>query len=83
MCKERQVLRNKLRWMKDTEKMQPIREQIYAISEKIKPLRKEIKICKDIYVRSSVIEKTVEQIEFPHEIEKAKTNIKERYYEDR
>ena len=28
LCKERQALRNKLRWMKDTEKMQPIREEM-------------------------------------------------------
>ena len=71
-CKERQVLRNKLRWMKDTEKMQPIREEIYAISDKIKPLRKEQKMCKDIYERSTAVARTVEQIEFPKPPEKAK-----------
>ena len=72
LCKERQALRNKLRWMKDTEKMQPIREEIYAISAKIKPLRKEQKMCKDIYERSTTVAKTVEQIEFPKPPEKAK-----------
>ena len=72
LCKERQVLRNKLRWMKDTEKMQPIREEIYAISDKIKPLRKEQKMCKDIYERSTAVARTVEQIEFPKPPEKAK-----------
>ena len=72
LCKERQVLRNKLRWMKDTEKMQPIREEIYAISAKIKPLRKEQKMCKDIYERSTAVARTVEQIEFPKPPEKAK-----------
>ncbi len=72
LCKERQALRNKLRWMKDTEKMQPIRDEIYAISDKIKPLRKERKMCKDIYERSTAVARTVEQIEFPKPPEKAK-----------
>ena len=72
LCKERQALRNKLRWMKDTEKMQPIREEIYAISDKIKPLRKEQKMCKDVYERSTAVARTVEQIEFPKLPEKAK-----------
>ena len=72
LCKERQALRNKLRWMKDSEKMQPIREEIYAISVKIKPLRKEQKMCKDIYERSTAVARTVEQIEFPKPPEKAK-----------
>ena len=72
LCKERQALRNKLRWMKDTEKMQPIREEIYAISAKIKPLRKEQKMCKDIYERSTAVARTVDQIGFPKPPEKAK-----------
>ena len=72
LCKERQTLRNKLRWMKDGEKTQPIREEIYAISAKIKPLRKEQKMCKDIYERSTAVARTVEQIEFPKPPEKAK-----------
>ena len=72
LCKERQVLRNKLRWMKDTEKMQPIRDEIYAISDKNKPLRKERKMCKDNYERSTAVARTVEQIEFPKPPEKAK-----------
>ena len=72
LCKERQALRNKLRWMKDTEKMQPIREEIYTISAKIKPLRKEQKMCKDIYDRSTAVARTVEQIEFSKPPEKAK-----------
>ena len=58
--------------MKDSEKMQPIREEIYAISKKLQPLRKEKKMCKDIYDRSTAIAKTVEQIEFPKPPEKAK-----------
>ena len=69
LYKERQKLRNKMRWMKDPTEMQPIREQIFAISDKLKPLRKEYAMCKDIYDRSDDIEKTVERIEFPQLVE--------------
>ena len=72
LCKERQKLRNKMRWMKDPAEMQPIREQIFAISDKLKPLRKEYAMCKDIYDRSDDIEKTVERIEFPQAVEQEK-----------
>ena len=72
LCKERQKLRNKMRWMKDPELMQPIREQIFAISDKLKPLRKEYGMCKDIYDRSDDIEKTVERIEFPQLVQQAR-----------
>ena len=69
LYKERQKLRNKMRWMKDPAEMQPIREQIFAISDKLKPLRKEYAMCKDIYDRSDDIEKTIERIEFPQLVE--------------
>ena len=72
LCKERQKLRNKLRWMKDPAEMQPIREQIFAISDKLKPLRKEFAMCKDIYDRSDDVEKTVERIEFPQLVQQAR-----------
>ena len=72
LYKERQKLRNKMRWMKDPTEMQPIREQIFAISDKLKPLRKEYAMCKDIYDRSDDIEKTVERIEFPQAVQQAR-----------
>ncbi len=72
LCKERQKLRNKMRWMKDPDEMQPIREQIFAISDKLKPLRKEYAMCKDIYDRSDDIAKTVERIEFPQLVQQAR-----------
>ena len=72
LCKERQKLRNKMRWMKDPDEIQPIREQIFAISDKLKPLRKEYAMCKDIYDRSDDIEKTVERIEFPQAVQQAR-----------
>ena len=85
LCKERQKLRNKMRWMKNPDEMQPIREQIFAISDKLKPLRKEYAMCKDIYDRSDDIEKTVERIEFPQlvEQEKQKAALKKNGHEER
>lgn len=76
LCKERQKLRNKMRWMKDSEQMQPIREQISAISDKLKPLRKEYGMCRDIYDRSTDIEKTIERVEFPQLIQNARETNK-------
>ena len=85
LYKERQKLRNKMRWMKDPAEMQPIREQIFAISDKLKPLRKEYAMCKDIYDRSDNIEKTVERIEFPQlvEQERQKSALKKNGREER
>ena len=85
LCKERQKLRNKMRWMKDPAEMQPIREQIFAISDKLKPRCKEYAMCKDIYDRSDDIEKTVERIEFPQlvEQERQKAALKKNGREER
>ncbi|MBO5526104.1 MAG: relaxase/mobilization nuclease domain-containing protein [Clostridia bacterium] len=85
LCKERQKLRNKMRWMKASAEMQPIREQIFAISDKLKPLRKEYAMCKDIYDRSDDIEKTVERVEFPQlvEQERQKAALKKNGREER
>ena len=85
LYKERQKLRNKMRWMKDLAEMQPIREQIFAISDKLKPLRKEYAMCKDIYDRSDDIAKTVERIEFPQlvEQERQKAALKKNGREER
>ena len=74
LYKERQKLRNKMRRMKDPDEMQPIREQIFAISDKLKPLRKEHAMCKDIYDRSDDIQKTVERVEFPQLVEQERQN---------
>ena len=85
LYKERQKLRNKMRWMKDPAEMQPIRDQIFAISDKLKPLRKEYAMCKDIYDRSDDIEKTVERVEFPQlvEQERQKAALKKNGREER
>ncbi len=85
LYKERQKLRNKMRWMKDPAEMQLIREQIFAISDKLKPLRKEYAMCKDIYDRSDDVEKTVGRIEFPQlvEQERQKAALKKNGREER
>ena len=72
LCKERQALRNKLRWMKAPEQIQPIHDEIFAISAKIKMLRKEFAMCKDVYDRSGSVERTVMLIEFPQLLEQEK-----------
>ena len=85
LYKERQKLRNKMRWMKDPAEMQPIREQVFAISDKLKPLRKEHAMCKDIYDRSDDIQKTVDRVEFPQlvEQERQKAALKKNGREER
>lgn len=75
--KERQTLRNKMRWMKDSKQKQPIRDEISAISGKLKPLRKEYGMCRDVYDRSTDIEKTVELVEFPQLVKNAKEASKD------
>lgn len=72
LCKERRALWNKIRWMKDPEQVQPIREEIFALTEKIKTLRKEFAMCKDVYDRSVSVERTVMLIEFPQRLEQEK-----------
>lgn len=67
LSRKRQSLRNKLRRMHDTEEMQPIKEQISALSEKIQKCRKEIEYCKDIAGRSGAIEQIMDDIHAPEQ----------------
>lgn len=62
---ERAKLRNMLRRMHDTKKMQPIKDEISALSEQMTKLRREIKLCDDIALRSGVIEKLVYTVDKP------------------
>jgi len=84
LCKERQKLRNKSRWMTEEDK-QPFREEIFAITSQLKTLRKEFAMCKDVYDRSASVERTVMLIEFPQllEQEKQKATPKKEEREDR
>lgn len=62
---DRAKLRNKLRRMHETETMQPIKDEISALSLQMAELRKQMKLCEDIAVRSGVIEKVVNTIDIP------------------
>lgn len=62
---ERAKLRNMLRRMHDTKKMQPIKDEISALSEQMAKLRREIKLCDDIALRSGAIEKLVYTVDKP------------------
>ena len=60
---ERAKCRNKLRRMHDSETMQPIKDTIAGLSERMSALRKQMKYCEDIAERSGVIEVIVNTIE--------------------
>lgn len=62
---KRAKLRNKLRRMHDTETMQPIKDEISQLSLQMAELRKQMKLCEDIAVRSGVIERVVNTIDIP------------------
>lgn len=62
---ERAKLRNKLRRMHDTDVMQPVKDEISKLSLQMSELRKQMKLCEDIAVRSGVIEKVVNTIDIP------------------
>ena len=81
---DRAKLRNKLRRMHDTELMQPIKDEISALSLQMAELRKQMRLCEDIAARSGVIERVVNTIDIPDkelqkkEAKDAKTKTKER-----
>lgn len=62
---ERQKLRNRLRRMFDSEEMQPIKDQIAELTERMAILRREMRICSEIAERSGAVESIVNQIEHP------------------
>ena len=65
-------LRNRLRRMHDTEAMNPVRAEISELSERIRTLRREMVLCRDIAERSDAIEALVDRIEEVDE--RARTN---------
>lgn len=56
-------LRNRLRRMHDTKAMNPIRTEISELSERIRTLRREMVLCRDIAERSDAVEALVDRIE--------------------
>lgn len=79
---ERAKCRNKLRRMHDIEAMQPIKDNIADLSERMSVLRKQMKYCEDIAERSGVIEVIVNTIEREREPE-TKTQEKKQKEKER
>lgn len=69
-------LRNRLRRMHDTEAMNPIRSEISELSERIRTLRREMVLCRDIAERSDAVEALVDRIEEIDTRAKARANEK-------
>lgn len=73
LTEERKRLRNKIRRKDISEvELSKIKAQISEISGRLKTLRRELSLCKDIAERSDVIEKNVEQILAEEEKQKGK-----------
>ena len=51
--------------MHDSERMQPIKDQIAELTERMAELRKEMRICTEIAERSGAVEVIVNRIEHP------------------
>ena len=78
---DRTHLRNEIRKVNRTDaELSQARTSISALSEKLKELRKEVKLCQDIAVRSKVIEEKVDAVRAEEEKSKRKEN---RNYEQR
>lgn len=73
LTEERKHLRNKIRRKDISEvELSKNKAQISEISDRLKTLRRELSLCKDIAERSGVIEKNVEQILAEEEKQKGK-----------
>ena len=66
LAKERAALRNRLRRMHDSVEMQPIKNQISELSRQMAVLRREMRLCEDIALRSGAIEAVVNTIDIPN-----------------
>ena len=78
---DRTHLRNEIRKVNRTDaELSQARTSISALSEKLKELRREVKLCEDIAVRSKVIEEKVGAVRAEEEKSKRKEN---RNYEQR
>ena len=78
---DRTHLRNEIRKVNRTDaELSQARASISALSEKLKELRREVKLCEDIAVRSKVIEEKVDAVRTEEEKSKRKEN---RNYEQR
>ena len=65
LATERAALRNRLRRMHDSVEMQPIKDKISELSKQMAVLRREMRLCEDIALRSGAIEAVVNTIDVP------------------
>ena len=65
LAKERAALRNRLRRMHDSVEMQPIKDKISELSRQMAVIRREMRLCEDIALRSGAIEAVVNTIDVP------------------
>jgi hypothetical protein len=65
LAKERAKLRNRLRRMHDSVEMQPIKNEISELSKQMAALRRDMRLCEDIALRSGVIDMVVNTIDTP------------------
>ncbi|MBQ1194824.1 MAG: hypothetical protein IIX44_01125, partial [Clostridia bacterium] len=78
LAKERAALRNRLRRMHDSVEMQPIKNQISELSRQMAVLRREMRLCEDIALRSGAIEAVVNTIDVPDKDIPKKTQDKKK-----
>ena len=78
LAKERAALRNRLRRMHDSVEMQPIKNQISELSRQMAVLRREMRLCEDIALRSGAIETVVNTIDIPDKDTPKKTQDKKK-----
>ena len=81
LAKKRAALRNRLRRMHDSVEMQPIKNEISELSRQMAVLRREMRLCEDIALRSGAIEAVVNTIDIPDKDNPNKT--KDRKKEER
>lgn len=74
ICTERKKLRNRLRHLRSTETMQPIRDEVFKLTNRISEIHKEMKLCEDIALRSGAVEAVINKIYTP--CEKEEKNLK-------
>lgn len=78
LAKERAKLRNRLRRMHDSVEMQPIKNEISELSRQMAVLRREMRLCEDIALRSGVIDMVVNTIDIPDKDTPKKTQDKKK-----
>ena len=75
---QRKKLQNRLKRMHDSGQMQPIKDQVAALTERMAGLRREMKICTNVAEWSDAVEVIVNRIENPMQQEEKTKERQER-----